>query len=102
MRIVLFFDLPVETALQRRSYRQFRQRLIKEGFLMLQESVYVKLVINRQTMNLEIERVKSFIPSEGLVQILMVTEKQFSRMTTLVGTIEGRAEISTTERLIIL
>ena len=38
MRILVMFDLPVETTLQRKEYRKFRKYLIKQGFLMLQES----------------------------------------------------------------
>ena len=46
MRLMVFFDLPVETAMQRKEYRLFRKFLIKDGYLMLQESVYAKLVVN--------------------------------------------------------
>lgn len=35
MRLVVFFDLPVETAAQRKSYRVFRKYLINEGYLMM-------------------------------------------------------------------
>lgn len=43
MRVFVFFDLPTATAAERREYSRFRKSLIKEGFLMMQESVYVKL-----------------------------------------------------------
>ena len=33
MRILVFFDLPVETAKNRREYSRFRRFLIKEGFI---------------------------------------------------------------------
>ena len=46
MRLVLFFDLPVETPKQRKDYRLFRKFLLKDGFLPLQQSVYAKLVVN--------------------------------------------------------
>lgn len=41
MRILIFFDLPTETAKDRKTYSKFRKFLIKEGFVMMQESVYV-------------------------------------------------------------
>ena len=44
MRLIVFFDLPVKTAKQRKDYRQFRKFLLKDGYLQLQESVYAKLV----------------------------------------------------------
>jgi CRISPR-associated protein Cas2 len=46
VRVIVFFDLPVLTNQQRKHYRWFRRLLIKEGFIMMQESVYCKLVLN--------------------------------------------------------
>ena len=102
LRIILFFDLPVETASQRKAYALFRKKLITNGFLMLQKSVFTKLVINRQSMELEINKVKSILPKEGLVQILTVTEKQFTRIETILGTAVVHSEISSTSRLVII
>ena len=102
LRIILFFDLPVETASQRKAYALFRKKLITNGFLMLQKSVYTKLVINRQSMEIEINKVKTILPKEGLVQILTVTEKQFTRIETILGTAVVHSEISSTSRLVII
>ena len=46
MRVMVLFDLPVETAQQRKAYIQFRRALISDGFIMMQESVYTKIVLN--------------------------------------------------------
>ena len=46
MRVVVFFDLPTETAEERRDYRRFRAALLKNGFFMMQESVYSKIILN--------------------------------------------------------
>ena len=40
MRVIVFFDLPVDTLEHKRAYRKFRKFLIEKGFLMMQESVY--------------------------------------------------------------
>ena len=32
MRLIVFFDLPVETSVQRKHYRIFRKYLIQEGY----------------------------------------------------------------------
>ena len=58
MRVLVMFDLPTETSLQRRNYRKFRKTLIKNGFIMMQESVYVKLAMN-QGVNVNIKMYKS-------------------------------------------
>ena len=37
MRLLVFFDLPVGTSLQRKNYARFRKYLEKSGYLMMQE-----------------------------------------------------------------
>lgn len=48
MRVLVMFDLPTETAENRRNYTKFRKYLIKSGFMMMQQSVYVRLALIRQ------------------------------------------------------
>lgn len=101
MRILVFFDLPVLTAKERRDYRQFRKFLIKSGFMMLQESVYCKLAQNSTAAESIIDNVKKNKPGDGLVQMLKVTEKQYAKMEFIVG--ESHSEIlDSDERLVIL
>ena len=101
MRIVLFFDLPTLTEKNRKDYTLFRKFLIKSGFMMLQESVYVKLTLNATVMNTLINNLEKNKPSEGLVQMLLVTEKQYSKLYMLLG--ENKNEVlDSTERLVIL
>lgn len=101
MRIVVFFDLPVITASQRKTYRTFRKYLVKNGFLMMQESVYCKLAQNSSVGETIIENIRKNIPSEGLVQVLKVTEKQYGKMEYIVG--ESSNEVlNTDQRLVIL
>lgn len=85
MRVIVFFDLPVQTVQNRRDYRRFRKHLVESGFLMLQESVYCKLVQNNTVADAVSENVRKNKPPEGIVQLLRITEKQFSRMEFIVG-----------------
>ncbi|GAB6160835.1 CRISPR-associated endonuclease Cas2 [Howardella ureilytica] len=101
MRIMVMFDLPVLTSKNRKDYRDFRKFLMKNGFLMLQESVYCKLVPNSTQGDAVVENIKKNKPAAGLVQVLRVTEKQFAKMDYVVG--EGsKTVIDSDERLIIL
>lgn len=101
MRVVVFFDLPVLTSEQRRNYSRFRKYLIKTGFVMLQESVYSKICLNHTGVNAVRESVKKNKPPAGLVQILVVTEKQFVRIENICG--ESISEyVTTDERTVIL
>ena len=91
MRVIVFFDLPVQTASERREYAQFRKHLVKNGFLMMQESVYCKLALNMSAAGAIMEAVRQHKPPAGLVQMLVVTEKQYARMEFVVG--ESHSEI---------
>lgn len=84
MRILIFFDLPTETSKDRKSYSKFRKFLIDEGFIMMQESVYSKLTLNNSVTTLMREKIVKNKPQKGIVQILIITEKQFSSMEYIV------------------
>ncbi|MGI6172894.1 MAG: CRISPR-associated endonuclease Cas2 [Christensenellales bacterium] len=101
MRVIVFFDLPTETAEDRRNYIRFRKTLIRNGFLMMQESVYCRLLPSTSAGNSAIEAVRRNRPPKGLVQVLTITEKQFARMEYITG--EKHTEtLDTDERLVIL
>lgn len=85
MRLMVMFDLPTETAKQRKDYRIFRKALIEEGFLMLQYSVYVRICMNRKNISALENKIKVFIPKGGIVQTLILTEKQYNDMHFLSG-----------------
>ncbi|GAP02517.1 CRISPR-associated endoribonuclease Cas2 [Fructobacillus pseudoficulneus] len=85
MRLIVMFDLPVETTAEQRAYRQFRKALLSEGFLMMQESIYVRVVTNQKAANLLEKRIVVHVPNNGLIQTLQVTEKQYASMHFLVG-----------------
>lgn len=99
MRTIVFFDLPVGTTQQRREYARFHRFLIKNGFLMMQESVYCKLTLNATVQNSLLNSIRKNKPPAGVVQLLNVTEKQFFKIEYLVGEYQGDI-INTDERLI--
>lgn len=85
MRSILMFDLPVETAKQRRAYRQFVKFIKKQGFIMFQESIYVRLSINSSAVENLKKKIEDNVPSEGNVSMLTVTEKQFNDIDFFLG-----------------
>ena len=101
MRVLVFFDLPVITAENRRAYVKFRKFLLKNGFLMLQESVYCKLALNGTAVNAIVDNVHKNKPAEGLIQLLTVTEKQYSKMDIVIGNVKSEV-LDSDERLVIL
>lgn len=101
MRTIVFFDLPVVYEKDKRNYIKFRKYLIQEGFLMMQESVYSKLTLNSQQSELLMKRIKKNAPPKGLVQILVVTENQYSKILNVTGEPTTKI-INNEDRLIIL
>ena len=85
MRLILFFDLPTETAQDRREYARFRKLLIKNGFIMMQQSVYSKLAITQTAAYSVLDTVKKHRPPHGTIQALIITEKQYARMEYILG-----------------
>ena len=101
MRVFVMFDLPTETSVHRKAYRDFRKYLLVNGFIMLQESVYVKLVLNTTSVKLLEKQLREHKPVEGNICLLTVTEKQYSKMEILTGEVQSEV-LDTTERVIVL
>ena len=101
MRMIVFFDLPTKTTADLREYRKFRKLLMKKGFAMMQESVYSKLALNTTVANGVVSSVKEHKPKDGLVQMLVITEKQYSKMEYIIGK-KGSTIIDSDQRTVIL
>ena len=101
MRTIVMFDLPTETNEDKRNYRKFRRTLIKNGFIMMQESVYCRMILNQSIERTLIETIKKNKPPKGLVQLMTVTEKQFAKTIYIVGQCESDI-VDSDERFIVL
>ena len=95
------FDLPTSTENGRKAYRLFRKHLIKNGFLMMQESIYSKLVQNSTAADAAIQNLRKNKPPCGLVQVLKITEKQYEKMEYITGEKQSNV-LDSDERLVIL
>ena len=101
MRMILFFDLPTLSLKHQKDYRVFLKNIKKNGFYMLQESVYVKMALNQQVVDSTMTKIKEFTPNEGNILVLTITEKQFSTIKILIG--ENKTDVITSdERVLIL
>ena len=101
MRTIVFFDFPNIYAKDRRNYHLFRKFLLNEGFIMLQESVYSKLVLNSEQGKLLLERIRKKSPKKGIIQVLTITEKQYAQIEYIIGESNTKI-INTEEKLVVL
>jgi len=85
MWLFVSFDLPVKTAIQKKIAANFRKRLLKDGFSMMQYSVYIRHCASKESMEVHIRRVKKFIPNKGHVTIMSITDKQFGNILNIWG-----------------
>lgn len=80
MWIMVFFDLPTETKADRKAASQFRKKLLKDGFIMFQFSIYLRHCASRENAAVHLKRVKNLLPDKGSVGIMTITDKQFGDM----------------------
>ena len=85
MWLFVFFDLPVKTKIDRRNANRFRNFLKNDGFLMLQFSVYARIMRGEDALDKHLTRVTRNLPQRGSVRTLSVTERQYARMKLLIG-----------------
>lgn len=101
MRTIVFFDLPNVYSKDKRNYYEFRKYLLSEGFIMMQESVYSKIILNAQQSEGLMLRLRKKAPKKGLIQVLTITEKQYSQIEYIVGKHDTKI-IDNEDRLLIL
>jgi CRISPR-associated protein Cas2 len=92
MWVFAMFDLPTDTPEARKAYAEFRKQLLKDGFTMLQYSVYARHCPSEENAGVHMDRVKSFLPADGEVRLLAVTDAQFGRMQVYYGRIRAATE----------
>jgi CRISPR-associated protein Cas2 len=85
MWVFVLFDLPTETATERKIAALFRKHLIKDGFAMFNYSVYIRHCVSSENATVHKKRVKAKLPEKGNITILQVTDKQFGDMEQYIG-----------------
>ncbi|MUG05293.1 CRISPR-associated endonuclease Cas2 [Bombella sp. ESL0378] len=99
--LMIFFDLPVRTKLQRRQATQFRNFLRDDGFIMLQYSVYVRVGRGQDSIDKHIRRVRTALPREGSIRALQVTDKQYGRMEVMLGLAKKTEKVGTKQMVLL-
>ena len=80
MWVITMFDLPTGTPAERKCYAQFRKHLLKDGFTMMQYSVYARHCPSEENARVHTMRLEGALPPDGEVRVLCITDKQFERM----------------------
>jgi CRISPR-associated protein Cas2 len=83
--ILVLFDLPTETKVERRIASKFRKTIMQDGFVMFQFSIYLRHCSSRENADVHVNRVKKLLPEKGHIGILTITDKQFGDMEIFYG-----------------
>ncbi|MDD3521067.1 MAG: CRISPR-associated endonuclease Cas2 [Actinomycetota bacterium] len=85
MWLFVFFDLPTNTKGERKAASGFRTKLLKDGFVMMQYSVYIRHCASRESSDVHVRRVRSVVPAKGQVSILNITDRQYGDIINFWG-----------------
>lgn len=85
MWLFVFFDLPATTKSERHTATHFRKFLERDGFSMMQFSVYIRHCASKESADVHISRIRNNIPEKGQVSILSVTDKQYGEILNYWG-----------------
>ncbi len=89
----LFYDIPNSNKNQRKQYTRFRKYVLSVGFIMLQESVYVR-TINTKNKYLTLRRdIKLTVPETSDVRTLLITENSYEQMDLINGELTFKEKI---------
>ncbi len=83
------FDMPTDTKKARKKYRHLRSRILKEGYLMMQYSIYIRSFHSYEAALNGKKKIKDFIATnmlKGKIRLIVFTDKQFANMDIIVGT----------------
>lgn len=80
MWMMVLFDLPVVEKQDRKAATDFRNFLLDHGFSMVQFSIYIKLFSGKDACEKYYGLIKRNIPAEGKVDILTITDRQYSNI----------------------
>lgn len=90
--LLIFFDLPTKTKYQKKTASKFRAHLLKDGFFMIQFSVYARISKNYALLEKHINRINKYLPDSGSVKTLIISKEQYDSMNELINTTEYNLE----------
>lgn len=85
MRLLVLYDLPIVSRPEKKAYARFHKYLIRNGYDMIQYSVYARMCNGQDSVDKHLARLMANLPAKGSVRCLQITEKQFAAIKVLVG-----------------
>lgn len=83
--LIVMFDLPSITPLDRKAYSSFKSKLHRLGFLIVQESVYYRYLRELKDTTAIIDRIKIAVQNASKVMAIKMTKQQFKSIIPVSG-----------------
>ena len=99
MRMIVFFDLPTVTKEEKHNAAKFRSFLQKDGYYMMQWSVYSRLCNGLDNVELHKRRLAENLPPKGSIRTLVLTEKQYDKIDVILGVTSDQEKTTNTDLL---
>ena len=77
MWLIAVYDCPMTSKKARSDYAFFRKCLLRENFMQVQKSLYVKHYPTLATAEAVVFRLRPFIPDNAQVDFFFITDKQY-------------------------
>lgn len=85
MWVIVMYDLPMVSEVDKKRYQVFRKRMLLNGFEMFQFSMYVRFCASKENAEVHVKRVKAILPVKGNIGIFMITDRQFGMLEVFHG-----------------
>ncbi len=83
--IILIYDIPNNNIKESKDYNKFRKHILSIGFMMLQESVYIKSLNQKPSyLNLK-SQLKLSSPNNSNIRMLLIPNNQYEKMEVIAG-----------------
>lgn len=86
MWLFVMFDLPMTTRSEKKRYTRFVSGLKRRAFSRLQFSIYARPYSDERAASSARLEIKGEVPPGGNVRLLSVTDHQFGKMDSFLGT----------------
>ncbi|WKX02400.1 CRISPR-associated endonuclease Cas2 [Candidatus Mycoplasma mahonii] len=102
MRLLVMYDLNMTDESSRKEYTKFRNGLIRRGYIMLQFSVYYKILNFPSLAKQEENYLKKVLPSKGNIRMILISERQYMNSIFLRGSKRLNESINNASKRVII
>lgn len=82
---LLFYDISIETAEDKKRYTKFRDEILKRGYYQLQESVYICRYNYKEKSEDDVCYFREIAPLKSNIRFLLLTKQQYKMMRVING-----------------